>query len=187
MEKEQDILYQTAKFYKEKLSSRHYEIKIQKANREEQIEIRFFPESFYHLVGLHKLKDIPQVQRSARKVFQEILSGKITSNDIVRSQYFTEMEDRLQHHEEIFNIFSIRSIFFKALHKRFKGVTADCVICGEIPDSKLYSFLFFIHSRESFLNPVSFFTRNENKEYTKDGVRWKVVSVADVTPSPNVR
>lgn len=187
MNQEQDILFQAAEFYNEHLNSKRFELVIQKAKRTESIEIRFFPEAFHHLIGLHKLKDIPQVQRSSLKIFHEILSGRLTYHDIASSQYLTEMTDRLKYHKEIFHVLNIKSLFFKSLHGKFKGITADCVICSEISDSGLYGFLFCIRSREPFMNPVSFFTRNENREYTKDGVIWKVVSVSDITPPKKIR
>jgi len=182
---ENDLLYQTARFYKDHLNNRTFELTIRKKNCTEHIEIRFTPDSFHHLAGLHKLKDIPQFQRSSSKVFHEILSGKLTYNDISGSAYLPEMMDRLTFHKEMFNIMNMKSLFFKSLHGYFKGIAADCVICSEFSEQPLYSFLFLTRSHNALLTPVSFFTRNEKTEYTKNGVIWQILSISEISRTKN--
>lgn len=107
MDKTKDLLYQAVKFYEDNLAGRKFEIVAGKKNTTNIQTINFEIERFYHLLGLHKLKDIPLIQRPARKVYHEILKGKITYNDIACSEYLQEMENRLIYHQELLNILNI--------------------------------------------------------------------------------
>ena len=80
MDKTRDWLYQAVKFYDDNLAGKKFEIVAGKKNNQTTQFIAFEIERFFHLLGLHKLKDVPLLKRSARKVYYEILQGKITKN-----------------------------------------------------------------------------------------------------------
>ena len=176
MDKTNDLLYQAVSFYEDNLAGRRFEIIAGKNNKRSVHVISFEIECFYHLLGLHKLKDIPLIQRPARKVYHEILQGKITYHDIAHSEHLQEMEDRLIYHQELLNILNIRSLYYKSLHGEFKGVKADCFLCKEIIPQSLFGFLF------SKINavPVTFFTRSERDSYIRNSIKWTVISVREL-------
>ncbi|MBQ8416719.1 MAG: hypothetical protein IJX13_07495 [Clostridia bacterium] len=177
--KEIDYLYQTAIFYKENLANRRFKITIRRKDEEQSIELLFLPCHFYHLAGLHKLTDLPFLKRSSENIYREILSQKISCSDIQKSEHINEMSDRLIHHEEMFNLLNANSLYFKSLHGHFKSISADCVLTNTITANERYSFLFMKRS-ESVYFPCSFFTRNEQKEYTKEGTKWTVLSITEI-------
>ena len=179
MDKTKDLLYQAVKFYEDNLAGRKFEIVAGKKNTTSVQTINFEIERFYHLLGLHKLKDVPLIQRSARKVYHEILKGKITYNDIAYSEHLQEMEDRLIYHQELLNILNIKSLYYKSLHGEFKGIEADCFLCNEIIPQSLFGFLF---SKNNSVNsvPVTFFTRSERDSYIRNSIRWTVLSIRKI-------
>lgn len=69
--------------------------------RKEKIKefiISFDKSDFHHLAGLHKLKDNAKVQNGKRAdIFDSILTEKITLEQIQKSEFYTEMEKRLDH------------------------------------------------------------------------------------------
>ena len=119
------------------------------------------------------------MRRSSENIYREILSQKITYSNIEKSEHIGEMSDRLIHHEEMFNLLNAKSLYFKSLHGRFKSIPADCVLTNTITVNERYSFLFMKRS-ESVYFPCSFFTRNEQREYTKEGTRWSVLSITEI-------
>ena len=174
-----DYLYEAAIFYQNNLANRRFEISISRKNEERSIELLFLPSHFYHLVGLHKLTDIPSLRRSSSNIYLEILSKKLTYSDIEKSVHINEMSDRLIHHQEMLNVLHADSLFFKSLYGRFKGVMSDCVLTKSIEGEGLFSFLFLKRSENVYF-PCSFFTRNEQREYTKDGTHWNIISIVEL-------
>ena len=56
----------------------------------------FKKEHFMHLVGLHKLRDLQFLKNSSHKIFDLILKGRLTYQDISKSVFFSEIEDRIR-------------------------------------------------------------------------------------------
>ncbi len=175
-----DYLYQSAVFYKEHLENRRFKIFIKRKNEVREIELLFLPYHFYHLCGLHKLTDLPYLKRKPKNVYLEILSKKITYSKIAKSVHIDKIRERLIHHAEMLNILKADSLFFKSLHGYFKGINADCVLTKSTLKEELFSFL-FIKKSENVYFPCSFFLRNEQKEYTKNGTRWMILSILEIT------
>ena len=183
MDKTEDLLYQAVKFYDDKLAGRKFEIVAGKDLKQRTQIISFQIEHFHHILGLHKLKDIPLVQRPVRKVYYEILTGKITYNDIYQSICFQEMENRLIYHQELLNIFNVDSLYFKSLKGEFYTIRADFFLCREIVPQTLYSFLF----TKIDSTPVTFFTRHERDSYTRNSTKLTVLSVREIGKQTNAK
>ena len=175
-----DYLYETAVFYKKNLENRRYEISISRKNEKRKLELLFLPQHFYHLIGLHKLSDLPFLKRSPANIYREILSKKLSYPDISKSKHFGEMSDRLFYHQEMLNVLNADSLFFKSLHGYFKGISSDCVLTKSVHHESVFSFL-FLKQNQNIYFPCSFFTRNEQKEYTKEGTHWKIISIIEIS------
>lgn len=176
MDTTNDLLYQAVKFYQDNLAGRKFEIIAERNKTQNILTVSFDIENFFHLLGLHKLIDIPLIQRSSRKVYHEILKGKITYNDISSSVHFSEMEDRLIHHQELLNVLNINALYFKSLRGEFKTIKADYFLCNEIVPQSLFSFLFI----KSNSVPVSFFTRSERNSYIRNSIKWTILSIKEI-------
>ena len=65
------------------LTNYEYHIVLGRKMKQTHLTIRFLPDNFYHLAGLQKLKSAYPFQTMPHeKVFRQILSQKITANDI---------------------------------------------------------------------------------------------------------
>lgn len=62
-----------------------------------EFTISFEKSDFHHLAGLHKLKDNAKIQQGKRTdIFDSILTGEITLEQIQKSQFYNEMKERLE-------------------------------------------------------------------------------------------
>ena len=174
-----DYLYEAAVFYKDNLENRRFNISITRRNKNLSLELLFLPQHFYHLIGLHKLTDLPYLKRSSSNVYKEILLKKLTYPRIAKSEHIDEILNRLINYKEMLNILNADSLFFKSLHGKFKGIDSDCVLTRMISQAPLFSFLFLVNNKNVYF-PRSFFTRNEQYEYTKEGTHWKIVSIEEM-------
>lgn len=65
-----------------------------------KVIIHFEKGNFYHLIGLHKLTDLPQLcgkDSSASKIYKDIRRGKIAHKDICKSQFYYKIENRINY------------------------------------------------------------------------------------------
>ena len=177
-----DYLYEAAIFYRDNLANKRFKITISRKLEERSIELLFSPQHFYHLIGLHKLTDLPFLNRATSKIFQEIVSKKLTYSDISKSEHIHDISDRLLYYQEMQNVLNSGSLFFKSLKGKFKGIISDCVLTKSIyndGNESGFSFLFLKQNQHVYL-PCSFFNRNEQKEYTKEGTHWKIISIVEI-------
>lgn len=66
------------------------------------IKVRFPAQCFYHLVGLHYLTDIAQLDRARQSnlpssVYKRILKGQISQELVEKSSFYSEIEERISH------------------------------------------------------------------------------------------
>lgn len=84
----------------EKLMGYEYNLVFGYKGKSVDIPIRFDVNDFHHLCGLHKLKDLSYVSssRNSVNIFNDILSGDISNNDLEQSPYFIkeELADRIK-------------------------------------------------------------------------------------------
>lgn len=76
----------------------------------EVLHIFFKKEHFQHLLGLHKLKDVPEAQAKPGQkqlIYKRIQRGQLTMNMVQKSKYYHKIKDRIQ----MFPM--IESVFFK--------------------------------------------------------------------------
>lgn len=91
-----DLLLEAAKKY-HSLSNSKLIITLGKKGTTSEIVIDFKPSNFYHLSGLHKLKDIQVVRgRNTASVLNKVLKGKLTNAMIEESSFYKDMKERLE-------------------------------------------------------------------------------------------
>ena len=82
-----DLLQKCALVFRELLMY-EYHFVIGRKGALKEFYLSFDKTDFHHLIGLHKLKDITQIQRGARdKIFEQIITGKISIELIKKSAY----------------------------------------------------------------------------------------------------
>lgn len=90
-----DILKIAAEAYK-KLMNIEYRIVLGRKGKEEQLNITFSPENFYHLAGFHKLKQRYSFQKKTSAwILEHILKENITIKSIEQDQNLLKVVSRL--------------------------------------------------------------------------------------------
>ena len=65
----------------------------------------FQKRNFYHLLGLEKLKDVEQlVSSNPVVVFDKIVSGKITQENLQKSSFYPKISDRIKYFQDLQNM-----------------------------------------------------------------------------------
>ena len=89
------LLFEAAATFLE-LEAYQLKLTIGRKGNAEEVYLSFRPNDFHHLAGLHKLTDINQVyKQNAKIVYQQIIAGKIQQSDIVQSDFYHLIEERL--------------------------------------------------------------------------------------------
>jgi hypothetical protein len=93
--KRMDILQECALAFQELLVY-EYHFVIGRKGQMKEFCLNFDKADFHHIAGLHKLKDIAQIQQGMRdKIFDQIISGGISLSLIEKSAYYGQMRGRI--------------------------------------------------------------------------------------------
>ena len=161
-----DHLQSCAKAF-EHLLDFQYHIIIGRKGKSVELNIFFDPTEFHHLVGLHKLHDLRIARENREKVFQQILTGNISMNDLKKSQYFPSIQKRIEPFVHIENFLDSNKLIFRCNQKlqMFSLIEAEYLLSTPYENTDIYIFL----DRQK--KPDCFFCRSffqkEEKDYTK--------------------
>ena len=161
-----DHLQSCAKAF-EHLLDFQYHIIIGRKGKSVELNILFDPTEFHHLVGLHKLHDLRIARENRDKVFQQILTGNISINDLKKSQYFPNIQKRIEPFIQIENFLDNNKLIFRYNQKlqTFSLIEAEYLLSTPYENTDIYIFL----DRQK--EPDYFFCRSffqkEEKDYTK--------------------
>ncbi len=66
-------------------------------------KLLFRERNFVHLLGLHKLKDIEELNKNknAEKIYKDILSGELSHDTICKSKFYHLIAERITYFKEI--------------------------------------------------------------------------------------
>ena len=141
-----------------------------------EIRLTFEKSDFHHLVGLHKLTDIEQLRSGMReRIFDSILSGKVSQEIIEKSSFYGEIEDRLICVEQIEEFLDNPNLYFQydPSKNAFSAIAAEFVIQGDMDNAK--GFLFIdkrTHADGHFCR--SFFSRDDTR-YTQGLTKYTLL------------
>ena len=161
-----DHLQSCAKAF-EHLLDFQYHIIIGRKGKSVELNILFDPTEFHHLVGLHKLHDLRIARENRDKVFQQILTGNISINDLKKGQYFPNIQKRIEPFIQIENFLDSNKLIFRYNQKlqTFSLIEAEYLLSTPYENTDIYIFL----DRQK--EPDYFFCRSffqkEEKDYTK--------------------
>lgn len=114
------VLKERAKAF-EKLFNIQYKIILGRKGKTVEFILSFEKEHFFHLIGLHKLKDISYPTKSKKRLFEIILNGDIDYEIIKKSKYFVSnekekypgIEDRINSFSNLERILDSNYLTFK--------------------------------------------------------------------------
>lgn len=151
-----------------------YEFKAGKKGNIAEFKLCFLPENFYHLIGLHYLKDFHDFKNAKTKsdkvvIFKNILSGKINYNTIEKSDHFSEVKDRVDWFHRIDGMIARlcypKSILVKYINKNNnQGIPSGFMFYEDYnPTIDNYIYLFSVNSKNiDAYTPCSFVVSNNN-------------------------
>lgn len=154
-----------------------YHFVIGRKGQTREFYVRFQMSDFHHLAGLHKLKDIAQIQQGMReKVFEKILTGGITQTLIEKSEYYELMQGRLLLLRELEKILDDNETVFRYNEKvhRFSLIKADYLLEGQAKMMLVYLFL-GKRSNDELNQMCRSFFRKEDKDYTQGQPRYTLL------------
>lgn len=89
-----DLLMKCAVNY-QALINYEYHFTLGRKGKLHKIVLGFSKTDFHHLAGLHKLKDLHIARANRSTVFHQTLHGKITYNTLTKSQFFPQIQERI--------------------------------------------------------------------------------------------
>lgn len=144
-----------------------YHIIIGRKGKSVDLTISFEAVEFHHLAGLHKLRDLRLSRANREKVFFQILSGHITLDDVKKSRYFCNIENRLEPFQKIEELFDSNDLIFRYNRKlqAFSLIEAEYLLSTPYKCTDIYIFLDKKDEAGNFFCR-SFFPK-EDRDYTK--------------------
>ena len=169
-----DIL-QAAKSFKNLLDV-EYQILLGKKNKQLNLSIDFERLHFYHLAGLHYLKDLSDTLKGDREiVFEKILNGKITQADLESSIHYPEIKNRIKYLVYLESLMDSNETIFKynpAL-EAFSAIRADFLLKNQVQARNIFIFLSGDKSNGKYFCR-SFFPQTD-KDYSLGQTNWTLL------------
>lgn len=176
-----DKLYEVAKFYAETLKDRCFHLKAGKRGVTVEFNIVFGAEHFKHIFGLHKLSDLPMIQKnSSSTIFRQILTHELTYEMIGKSKYFSKTEPRLRNFKELESTLFSKELMIKSLKGKFNLITADYMLTQR-HGTVHYAHLFLAEKIKGVVLPVTFLINRDNQYIKNNPNKWTVLSIEEVT------
>lgn len=160
-----DKLFECAKSFSELLDVK-YNMIIGRKGISANINIVFDVINFHHLIGLHKLTDISIARDNRAKVFSDIMLGKISENNISKSNFFSQIQNRFEPLAVIEQILDNNNLIFRYNERlnTFSLIQADFLLSTTYNNNDIYIFISKKENSELYFCR-SFFPK-EQKDYT---------------------
>ena len=137
-----DKIYQCAAAFYNPLDTR-YHIIIGRKGKTATLTIEFVDKGFHHLMGLGKLKDLRIAKQSRARVFQAILQGDLSDEDIHKSRYFSQIKNRFAPLAAIEQLLDNNELIFRynAKKNNFSLIEADYLLSTPHENKEVNIFL----------------------------------------------
>ena len=124
-----DKLFEITEYYRDNLINRAFNIIVGQKLKTMTISLKFSPMNFKHLLGLHKLTDIPFLSIKSESLYRAILNKQFSIDDVIKSKYYREIEFRINNITNIKTLLFSKELFFKSLHGEFGAlIKADYLL-----------------------------------------------------------
>ncbi|MBD5631796.1 MAG: hypothetical protein HDP34_01010 [Clostridia bacterium] len=122
-----------------------YYFEIAKKQNMHKFILSFEKGDFFHLAGMHKLKDITelQIERNRSVIFEKIISGSISYKQIKDSIFYNNIEKRLFHLENLQELLDSNQIIFQYIENKNKAscIKADYLLENATKQDIVFVFL----------------------------------------------
>jgi hypothetical protein len=126
----------------QKLLNYEYHFVVGRKGQKREFYLNFNEADFHHLAGLHKLKDIAQIQQGMRsKIFNQILIGEISTVLIEKSTYYSQMVERILPLTDLENMLDDNQLIFRYNEKvhKYSLIQADYLLEGNAGGNPIIS------------------------------------------------
>ena len=160
-----------------------YKIILGRKGKLTEFIITFDKKDFHHLVGLHKLTDLPYLKKDRGVIFDQVMDEKITIEMICKSPFFERniemkkygISKRIDFFKYIEAILDSNNLIFKYNKGNTNGSNIDAEYLFENKDYENILYIFIdkcTNSQHRFCR--SFFPKDE-KDYSKNQTRMTLV------------
>lgn len=156
------------------LLNTEYEIVLGRKGVAVTLRITFDKKDCFHLMGLQYLIDRPELNRDRGKVFDEIVAGSITTRQVESSDFYKQIEERVNSLPLLEQLLDSNDTVFKYNKKAniHSMIDADYLMKNNMEDRNLYLFLSQGSDDRYFCR--SFFPE-EKMDYTKNQASWTML------------
>ncbi len=145
-------------------------LKFTKNNKTQQIEIMFHEADFFHLVGLHYIKDV-EFRGSKVNIYRKIVKDKKFRNRISNSRDLHLIEERLIAFSSIQTILNSNFIIYKYIQPYWTDIEADFVLKHRALSNQ--SFIFLKIRENSYYVACSVI--RDKREFVSERNRYKTI------------
>lgn len=128
----------------ENLLDVEYQVVLGRKNKQASFSIYFGRLHFYHLAGLHYLKDLADTLRGGRElVFEKILGGAISQAELEKSVHYPEVGDRIACLAHLESLMDSNETVFKYSPRlaAFSAIQADFLMKDRLGARNVFNFL----------------------------------------------
>lgn len=172
----QQKIVQSAKSY-ENLLCLEYQITLGKKGETSHLLLRFDKSDFFHLAGLHYLKDKPQLRGNSEKIYELLLAGKISASEVSSSIHFNEIKNRIALAGNIPAFFNGNPTVFKynSTKNPYSNIDADYLV--KIPADLGTAYLFLSKEQKSdrYFCRSTFYEKN--LDFSRNQIRMSVLKI----------
>lgn len=156
------------------LLNTEYEIVLGRKEVAVTLRIIFDKRDCFHLMGLQYLVDRPELNQDRGKVFDEIMVGSISTEQVESSDFYKRVEERVHFLPLLEQLLDSNDTIFKYNKKAnmYSMIEADYLMKNKMEEKDLY--LFLSHATDDKYFCRSFFPKGE-KDYTKNQASWTLL------------
>lgn len=156
------------------LLNTEYEIVLGRKGVTVILKITFDKRDCFHLMGLQYLIDRPELNRDRGKIFDGIVAGSITTEQVESSDFYKKIEDRINYLPLLEALLDSNDTIFKYNQRinMYSMISADYLMKNNMEENNLY--LFLSHSSDDKYFCKSFFPEKK-KDYTKNQASWTLL------------
>ena len=150
----------------------------------EVISVRFASKHFHHLVGLHKLTDIPQVQvkpnvSNTSSIFRQLKNKKINEQSLKKSIFYNKITDRIAYFDTIPSLLRDCKFIVDFDHEKLpfdsELENTKYILYKRLNNGRIIH-LTMVIDNIGIINPETFFV-HPNNDYLSE---QKLLSVTDI-------
>ena len=156
------------------LLNTEYEIVLGRKEVAVTLRIIFDKKDCFHLMGLQYLVDRPELKQDRGKVFDEIMVGSISTEQVESSDFYKRVEERVHFLPLLEQLLDSNDTIFKYNKKAnmYSKIDADYLMKNKMEEKGLY--LFLSHATDDKYFCRSFFPEGK-KNYTKNQASWTLL------------